>query len=514
MLCFCKSPGQENFILFVRFVRDSVTGAVTQTVIYPDPKFPVDRSLAKFAFPSKEAKMDATFSFCLTSQNAAPTYGYVMMKTIHGSLTSWCLLSQFFYPDEYFDILDRYIESTSMRLLECHRIRETDFEDSKPLQIIKTYVAYGLSVFSLSDICRILIAMLIDCRIVVTGSNLRSVERFCYALLAFIHPLPWPGVFIPILPDDLVSTLYAPFPYIVGIHSSMLSATKAPEMESHLLINVDLRRYEPVNMELDIPREVRKKIDGVMALTSDMALDKAIRRVMLSAVEHVCKRTMKNPAALVAKYKEKQAKMQPNVKPSFKHAMLQSQLVNTLMNELEVNPTGEILTAFTNQMPQRLGSPRIEKRRRESTHVEAPTVVPTRRIPEQQRNTQTPARPQRPVSVIMEPVRPPSTPTQAPVPSPRPVPPPSKDTPGDPFQEITRLAELFKARNANIEERIRESRSANRPEMAQTANPESLAFRSRLSIFQREVGSSPANPLVPPPALKKQRTMTTVQRRL
>ena len=493
MLSFCKTPGEDNFILFVCFVRNKDTGEIRQTVLYPSPDFPVDRSLEKFAFPWSDALYDTDFSFCLTSQNAAPTYGYVRMKFTWNEITSYCVLSQFFYPRDYFDLIDRYLETKSHRFLESQRLREPDCHEAKAQQMVKELITHGLSIFSLPDICTILIAMLLDCRIVVIGDNLRTLSRFCYALLAFIHPLPWPGVFIPILPDELVATLYAPFPYIVGIHCTLISATQVPEMESHVLVNVDSRWFQFVKMDLKIPKEVRKKIDGITTLMASMPIDKAVRKVMLSAVEHVCKQTMKNPAAFVAKYKKKQAKMQPGKNGlKFKDAVLESQLVNSLMREVEAGPSGEVFTAFTSQ---------------------APPARPVSGVTEPVRLTPARGNHPRPMSVMVER---PITVGPAPVPVPpaaRPRPQPKLDTPADTFQEIARLADLFKKRNTNIDEKIRESRSSMRPITAVGSNPEALGFRSRLSIFQTRNGSPSPPPVLQRAQMPKTRTMSTIQKR-
>ena len=43
----------------------------------------------------------------------------------------------------------------------------------------------------------------------------------CLAFMSLIHPLRWPYVFIPVLPQNLIDFLDCPTPYIVGVHTSM-----------------------------------------------------------------------------------------------------------------------------------------------------------------------------------------------------------------------------------------------------------------------------------------------------
>ena len=440
MLNFCHQKGQQNFILLARFTHDRATGRVNKTVIYPSDSFPVDSSLAKFSYPYPAISHDTSYSFCLTGQTATPTYGYVILKVDGNNVTSFCLLSQFFYPRDYFAILSKYIENRSVRAVEAQTVRDVDWNDVKPQQVVKEYITFGLSVFGLCDIGRLLIAMLLDSRFVVIGESVERVEKFCYSLLAFVHPLRWPGVFIPVLPAGLEDTLYAPFPYIIGIHSSMVGATQVEEMESHVLVNIDARSYSFERMEIKMPREVQRRIDALPELVREFGIDAAYRQFMIRAVECACKGHLKDPESLVSQYKHEKEKMKVG-KMSFKAAVLQSQLVQSLMREVEVGPGGEVFSKFTEKEKT------IELKEQPEPKVSAKPAPPS---------------PRKPVRV-------------------------EKSRIGT-LQQIMEMADEFSKRNRNIETKIRAGRAGVRPlscEATAIGSPEALPFRSRMSIFEQ-----------------------------
>ena len=418
-----------------------MSNEITTDVIYPRAHLPIERSLAMFTFPYSDISEDTEFSFCLTSQSAIPTYGYVVIQFTESTITSYCLLSQFFYPRDYFELLHKYIANKSIRALEAQQERPVDWNGESHHRVVKECITSGLSIFNICDIGRILIAMLVDSHIVVIGSKIARVERFCYSLLAFIDPLAWPGVFIPVLPETLTETLYAPFPYIIGIHTSMISAMESTEMEAHVLVDVDRRTFTFVGIDWKIPRAVQKMIDALPESVCELGIDAAYRKLMMGAVESVCGGKLKQPETLVAHYKKKLEGKKAHEK-SFNGAILQSRLVQSLMQEVECAPQGEVFVAFAE-----------EERTFELKPTPPPKAPEILEIEEVKK------------PVIEEVKKPP-----------------------DALQQIMQMAERFSSKNWNIEARIRENRVRERPlSCDMSKNPEVLPFRDRMRFFERRL---------------------------
>jgi hypothetical protein len=75
--------------------------------------------------------------------------------------------------------------------------------------------------------------------LIVAGSDLRGVSRFCYSLVSLIIPLKWEHLFAPLIPARAVEVLQSPSPFLAGIHTSLLPTVASLAVESHILVNLD-----------------------------------------------------------------------------------------------------------------------------------------------------------------------------------------------------------------------------------------------------------------------------------
>ena len=65
-------------------------------------------------------------------------------------------------------------------------------------------------------------ALLMERRVVVSGSDLRRVSQAVVAANACMYPLAWQHIYLPLMPRAFVDYLTAPMPFLVGLHSSLV----------------------------------------------------------------------------------------------------------------------------------------------------------------------------------------------------------------------------------------------------------------------------------------------------
>jgi hypothetical protein len=313
-------------------------------------------ALGQFCFPapqSRELTPNTRFSFCLTSQDAVPTYGYVQYAANPLGISAFCLLSRFFNPDAYFSIISQYQEKIQtngdwMGVLRDNlrpRLKQNLEGRIEQQQIVKNCVAFAFRIMNIHSISEILTAVLLSRRIVITSEKIETMERFCFALLAMVYPLAWPGVFIPVLPSTVVETIYAPFQYIIGLHASLLSHAQVPEMDSYVLVLLDEKKVRHINPPYKIPPHIQKEITKFEGAVADHGLGKGFREFIISLIAYVLKTDPHDPSTLAAAYKE-MASALSDQKQNFEASILESQFVSQLMKEAEAGPGSEVHAAF------------------------------------------------------------------------------------------------------------------------------------------------------------------------
>lgn len=77
-------------------------------------------------------------------------------------------------------------------------------------------------------ILAVLAAMATEQKIVMCSSKWTLPYTIAEAFRALLFPLTWQGVYMPLLPDSLVDFMFAPVPFIAGIHSSYLDYIDKP----------------------------------------------------------------------------------------------------------------------------------------------------------------------------------------------------------------------------------------------------------------------------------------------
>lgn len=65
-------------------------------------------------------------------------------------------------------------------------------------------------------------AMLAERRIIFTSSHLDRLSSCIQAANAFLYPMVWQHIFIPVLPWEFKDYLGAPMPYLIGVPKPVL----------------------------------------------------------------------------------------------------------------------------------------------------------------------------------------------------------------------------------------------------------------------------------------------------
>ena len=61
--------------------------------------------------------------------------------------------------------------------------------------------------------------------------------------MAALQPFTWQHIFVPLLPEKMLSYVCAPYPFLIGVHASLLPELLAPDseypMSEVLVVNLD-----------------------------------------------------------------------------------------------------------------------------------------------------------------------------------------------------------------------------------------------------------------------------------
>jgi hypothetical protein len=121
----------------------------------------------------------------------------------------------------------------------CVFTRCLSAEDEEAISVTAWGLASLFSMLSLSNVCRLISAAMLECSIVFIGGpkvTLRMTSAAALALLPLIRPLEWHGIYLPVLPKKLHDLMDAPVPFIVGVteltaNSSSLQSEEAGQSE-------------------------------------------------------------------------------------------------------------------------------------------------------------------------------------------------------------------------------------------------------------------------------------------
>lgn len=76
------------------------------------------------------------------------------------------------------------------------------------------------------EMIEVFAAMLAERRIVFTSRHLDRLSACIQAANAFLYPMVWQHIFIPVLPWEFKDYLGAPMPYLIGVPKPVLEAVR------------------------------------------------------------------------------------------------------------------------------------------------------------------------------------------------------------------------------------------------------------------------------------------------
>ena len=242
-------------------------------------KDPYSKNVATFCFPDTTefpiSEMDSErFSFILTEDDGGRRFGYCLRRLPvgHGPRMPVCYVVLTYLPcyELYNKIIERiayHYENSSSKLLT--RFLESVIQNSFPkpgtsfsVEINDEHFENGTDTWrftreenetplnqfpidhlllSLSpdNILKIFASLLIERRVIFCAKKITLLSTIVQSMMALIHPFMWQHIFIPILPESLLTFCCAPMPFVVGILHSHLPQVLQLPLDEVLIIDID-----------------------------------------------------------------------------------------------------------------------------------------------------------------------------------------------------------------------------------------------------------------------------------
>ena len=238
---------------------------------------PFSKNVAQFCFPDTTpfptTEMEnERFSFVLTEDDGDRRFGYCLRKLAQGTGLRMpiCFVVLTYIPCEplYNKILDRiafHYESSSSKMLTqfLESVVQNDFPQpgqtfsveihddssgSDTWKLTRPEIDLALEqlpvdriLISLSsiNILRIFTSLLVERRIIFCSKKISTLSNIAQVMMALIYPFVWQHIFIPILPESLLSYCCAPMPFVVGVLESHIDQVLKMPMDEVLIVMID-----------------------------------------------------------------------------------------------------------------------------------------------------------------------------------------------------------------------------------------------------------------------------------
>ncbi|XP_070068291.1 DENN domain-containing protein 1A isoform X6 [Drosophila takahashii] len=127
-------------------------------------------------------------------------------------------------------------------------------------------------------------AMLAERRIVFTSRHLDRLSSCIQAANAFLYPMVWQHIFIPVLPWEFKDYLGAPMPYLIGVPEPVLETVTSDELGEVVILNCDTKIFEsPFDDVHNLPPEIVSQLKKYLNHTHDHIGDR-ISKIFLNAL--------------------------------------------------------------------------------------------------------------------------------------------------------------------------------------------------------------------------------------
>ncbi|CAK7267328.1 hypothetical protein SEPCBS57363_002534 [Sporothrix epigloea] len=119
---------------------------------------------------------------------------------------------------------------------------------------------------SLENIVTLFEYVMVESRVIFLSSHTAMLHLACHAIVNLLYPLKWASIFIPLLPNRLLSVLDAPCPYIVGIERRYENID-LPD-DDYVLVDLDKDTIEATTPPSHMPRQHRRKLMSLLQMAA------------------------------------------------------------------------------------------------------------------------------------------------------------------------------------------------------------------------------------------------------
>ncbi|KAH8277741.1 hypothetical protein KR018_004443, partial [Drosophila ironensis] len=117
------------------------------------------------------------------------------------------------------------------------------------------------------EMIEVFAAMLAERRIIFTSRHLDRLSACIQAANAFLYPMVWQHIFIPVLPWEFKDYLGAPMPYLIGVPEPVLEAVTPEELGEVAILNCDTKIFDSPfedvhNMPTEIVSQLKKQLNN------------------------------------------------------------------------------------------------------------------------------------------------------------------------------------------------------------------------------------------------------------
>ncbi|XP_032307003.1 DENN domain-containing protein 1A isoform X6 [Drosophila ananassae] len=134
------------------------------------------------------------------------------------------------------------------------------------------------------EMIEVFAAMLAERRIVFTSRHLDRLSACIQAANAFLYPMVWQHIFIPVLPWEFKDYLGAPMPYLIGVPKPVLEAVSPEELGEVVILNCDNEILEsPFDDVHSLPSEIVSQMKKQLNNKQDHQGD-GVSKIFLNAL--------------------------------------------------------------------------------------------------------------------------------------------------------------------------------------------------------------------------------------
>lgn len=127
-------------------------------------------------------------------------------------------------------------------------------------------------------------AMLAERRIIFVSRRLDILSSCVQAANAFLYPMVWQHIFIPVLPMQMKDILAAPMPFLIGVPEAVYDTLRREEIGDVVILNCDKRTLEtPFDDVKSMPQELVSSLKKQLSNQADHRGDR-VSKIFLGKV--------------------------------------------------------------------------------------------------------------------------------------------------------------------------------------------------------------------------------------